>query len=45
LELEGFSPYFWQTDYLLLTDFFRAPENVAEKTKGRRESRPSAIRS
>jgi hypothetical protein len=45
LELEGFSPYFWQTDYVLLTDFFRAPENAAEKTKGRRESRPSAIRS
>jgi hypothetical protein len=45
LELEGLSPYFWQTDCLLLTDFFRVPENVAEKTKGRRESRPSAIRS
>jgi hypothetical protein len=45
LEPEGFSPHFWRPIACLLTDFFREPENGGEKTKGRHESRPSAIRS
>jgi hypothetical protein len=33
LELEGFSPHFWQANCLPLTDFFREPENGGQKQK------------
>jgi hypothetical protein len=36
---------FLTSELLAFDGFFREPENRGQKTKGRRESRPSAIRS